>query len=64
MANFKGKTCFVIGGFNVSSCTILSSVSRYNIDKDQWEPGTPDLKVARKAAAACSLGDSVFVFGD
>ena len=40
----------------------MGSVSRYNIRKDQWEQGTPDLIVERMYAAACTLGDSVFVF--
>ncbi len=59
ITNYKDKTCFVIGGFDYST---LSSVFRYKISKDQWEQGTPDLKTARAGAAACSFGDSVFVF--
>ncbi len=35
MANYKDKTCFVIGGNGGGST--LSSVSHYNISKDQWE---------------------------
>jgi len=61
MANYKGETCFVIGGEDEDD-NILSSVARYNIAKDKWERRTPALKVARSDAAACSLGDCVFVF--
>ena len=41
---------------------IISSVSRYNIGKDQWEPGTPDLNIRRSTSNACTLGDFVYVF--
>ena len=56
-----GRICFSIGGFDESYLPI-SSVSRYNIIKDSWEIGTPDLQIARASASACSLGDNVFVF--
>ena len=42
MASFKGKSCFVIGGWGVDD-KILSIVSRYSIVKDQWESDTPAL---------------------
>lgn len=61
MTNFRGEICFVIGGKNKEFLT-LNSVSRYNIMKDRWEPGTPKLRVARHLAAACSLGDKIFAF--
>ena len=61
MASYKDETCFVIGGVNKRR-TYLSSVSRYNIIKDQWESGTPALNVPRMCASACSLGDCLFVF--
>ena len=61
MTIYNGEICFVIGGSD-SNLNPFQSVSRYNIGKDQWESGTPDLNIARKFAAACSLGDTVFVF--
>ena len=62
MTSYKRKSCFVIGGKNKDFNT-LSSVSRYNIDEDHWESGTPDLIVERSLAAACSSGDRIFVVG-
>ena len=58
---YKEKTCFVIGG-SKTIFNSLSSVSRYNIVKDHWEPGTPALHLKRSLAAACCIGDSIFVF--
>jgi len=61
LTNYKGETCFVIGGCSRDH-KMLGSVSRYNIGKDKWEPDTPDLNVRRKSSSACTLGDFVFVF--
>ena len=36
ITNYKGETCFVIGGER-SMIELLRSVSRYNVAKDQWE---------------------------
>ncbi len=63
MTNYKGETYFLVGGWYNDSTT-LSSVSRYSIGKDLWVLGTPALKVAKTGAAACTLGDSVFVFAN
>jgi hypothetical protein len=64
MANYKSKTCFVMGGRALGMIvTTLSSVSRFNIGKNKWEPGTPSLNIARSSAAACSLGNNIFIFG-
>ena len=62
IAIYKDETCFVIGGIGEYLSVKLSSVSCYNIAKDQWEQGTSRLNVSRSKSAACSLGDSVFVF--
>ena len=57
----KDEFCFAIGGKGKDMST-LGSVSRYNIDKDQWERGTPKLNVPRSFAAACSIGDNMYTF--
>ena len=62
MTSFKGQSCFVIGGKGKDFST-LDSVSRFNIDKDQWESGTPNLNIERSLAAACTSGDRIFVIG-
>ena len=61
MTVVKDEFCFVIGGKGKDMST-LSSVSRYNIDKNQWERGTPKLNVPRSLAATCSMGDSMYTF--
>ena len=43
MSNSKGETCFVIGGMHEGFERPLETVSRYNIIKNQWEQGTPNL---------------------
>lgn len=61
MTNYKGESCFVMGGFQ-KGATLQRNVSRYNLGKDQWELGTPALQVARRVAAACTIGDNIFIF--
>ena len=61
MSNFKGESCFVIGGVD-QEWNYVKSVSRYIIEKAYWEQGIPPLKVPRLCAAACSIGENIFVF--
>lgn len=62
MASFNGDKCFVIGGSGKDDRP-LYKVSYYMFANDEWDHTSPDLTVARTFAAACSLGENLFVFG-
>lgn len=62
IASYNGEMCFVIGGSGKDD-RLLRKVSYYLFATDEWDQRTPELNVARIFAAACSVGENVFVFG-
>ena len=60
---------FVIGGYksiymgeNESKTVFLSSVSSFNIARNTWQSGLPELRYPRHSASACVLKGMVYVF--
>ena len=62
MVSYNGDRCFVIGGSGKDE-RLLRKVSFYLFATDEWDHTSPELLITRTFAAACTLGENLFVFG-
>ena len=63
LANLNDNFVFIVGGGadNRSTISAHGKTQRYNVAENSWID-LPNLNVSRQGAAACGIGDAVYVF--